>query len=277
MLYADTGKTFEELQIMLGERIGLLDHSGSTAAIPSDQALQDKLKRFVNNGYHTFVRSNPKWRFMRPQVELTLDPNGTGPYNIDGDAGLYLLPLGITGPPAQPFAYGTSEAWYEAIKVVPWDALLRMKVANPSFTGTPYMCAFAAHDPGEGDVGHGRRRWKVQFYPKPSTAYVVTAPFRLNLVDLLEPNDRHVAGSEHDMAILKAALWEWHVYDDEAGDAAAKAERDWTAELARSIALDAQHASQTVGKMHDPTQQKPRDYRDATYRGVTKVSGIDVQ
>jgi hypothetical protein len=70
--------TFGDLVIRVAEYLGIADYSGGAAAAPSDAHDLDLCKRYVNDGYRSFINSYQRWQFLTPLFTISLSPNYNG-------------------------------------------------------------------------------------------------------------------------------------------------------------------------------------------------------
>ena len=274
----DTSATFGDIVLNLAEEVGLVEYDATTneAKIPDDAESLRVLRARVNEGLKQFARMYPKWTRLEHRVQITLDPNGTGPLNIDKDAARYRLPGFITSKPKGNWTFVDSSSAYSKIIHCSWD-IVRAKIAlGDGHTGTPVLAAMAPYQPESGD---DRQGFEVLFWPAPTTSFTVEAEFRVQVQSMTDLGERHPFGAEHDLAILKCAVEAFRRRDDEDPDAYNRALVDRNSAVAESIALDQQLEVPTrLGQMVDPSllDGQVGDARRYLHPGTTQVNGVDV-
>lgn len=242
----DSSATFEDLILRLAARTGHADQTGTIAELPTDAEVLRLHKAAVNEGYDRFLRANPKWTFLDLSVTITLDSDGDGPTNIDGDAGRYIAPGYVSGAPTGPWVFADTRSRRTMLKSVHPSQIDAYRQAGSGQTGAPSLAACRSRRTGA-PVGQAPAGWEFMFWPLPDQDYVLSAPFRVKKHVMVELGEKHVAGSEHDSAIHAFAAWAW--YEDDAEDPAV-AERFRAAameRLAESMALDLQNFPDSVG------------------------------
>ncbi len=250
----ETSATFGELIVRLAARIGHADQTGAVAGVPTDANTLAEMKRCVNEGYDRFLRARQNWSFRRRTVILTFDTAGTGPQNYQQDAGRYVLPGYVAGPPLDDWVYLTANTTQRQIKRVHPNEIDVRRVSQGSTTGAPVISGMRTIE-STGPIGTSPTRWEATFYPIPDAAYMVQAPFRVVRHEMVELSERHCAGAEHDAAIIAYAAWVW--FEDDAEDretaeryrVAAQGDpaRGIRGALQESIELDETNHPDTVG------------------------------
>lgn len=210
-----TGWTLERLLIELADEVSLSEYgsgANNAAVVPTDPNVRDQLTRAVNRGYASFLRANPRWSFLERVVEITCSPDGSGGECVNGDPGRYLLPSFVLSQPKGDWTFADGIAGLSRVLVRDEISVRRMRDMSPGASGVP---AYSAVRPLEAlSVGlQGPARREVVFYPAPDRPYVLRAVFRVHSHELVDLHDRHIAGQEHDLAILEQAVWEFRRLD----------------------------------------------------------------
>lgn len=275
----ETGMTFGELGIELAVEVNLADYTTETdgsASLPLDPESRRIILQAVNEGLQDFARANPRWTKLQQRVQLTLDPAGTGPLNVDKDPGRYRLPKTISSRPKAGWKFIDSSSVYRHIPDCSMDLIRDYQNAQGDATGTPTAAAVQFLPSKEAGLS-GRRGMEAVFFPKPDTAHVVEAEFRINVARMTDVDERHPFGQEHDQAILKCAVEAFRRRDEEDPGFWERAAADKEKAIADSIALDRENMPRRLGTFHDPSVRSsglhPRQY---AYQGVTSYSGVDV-
>lgn len=206
----DTGWSFGDLIREVAEDAGLADQSGSVPAIPSDPATLDIIKRAVNKGYREFLRIDPQWSFLNRSLVIVTSSEGTGPDCIGGDNAVVRLPRWVQGVPATPFEYIDENSIYCRLVMVDYATLQGKRQRYPE-VGTPeFGCVRHIDAPGS-MIGPGSGRvMALYLYPTPDAAYTLESTARVLPYDMVELEERHVAGAEHDQTIKAFALKALH-------------------------------------------------------------------
>lgn len=199
--------TLERFLLELAERAYLADQTGTTAAVPTNDHDKDRLKRCFNLAYRSYCSSRP-WTFLFQTVTLTMDPTGASAQCVDGDPSRYALPGGVLGPPANNWQYEDASSPYTEIVSADRGTSARRRQLMSGSSGVPTHAGHELEPSGQGPPA-SPTRWVATFTPAPSVAYVVSARFRVPVVDLSANSDVTIAGPDHDTAIFRAALYEW--------------------------------------------------------------------
>lgn len=237
-----TGMTYRELIVEVAQRKGMADISGAVAAIPDDALHLDLIKRTVNRGYARFLRADPQWSFIERTVTVTTDENGTGPLNIAGDAGRYRLPQFVRGTPLSNWRYEDEQSVFREAITTDHRTVRILREQSPT-TGIPARAAVAALEnpdtPGRGTA------WELILYPTPGSAFTLEADFNVRTHQLVEMDDRHIAGPEHDEAIIDCAVALLDAADNDAAFIMPDS-------VAASMQIDALNRTKVVGPWTDP-------------------------
>jgi len=228
-----TGWTLRQLIIELADAVSLATlgtGSDNRATTPTDPNTLDQLTRAINRGYKSFLTANPRWTFLERPVQITLSADGTAAQCVEGDPARYLLPSFVNGNPKGDWSFIDDQADRVCIMTTHEHVVRRLRDGSPDTSGTPLYGCVRPLDPPKGGSLRAARH-ELVLYPDPDEAYVIEALFRIGAHELVELEDRHVAGAEHDMAILEQAVWQWRQLD-------APGTPQPTTELAKSIAMD---------------------------------------
>jgi len=267
-LLDQSGLTFGDHLLDLAEAVGvaeLVDDSGNAIAprIPTDAARLDMLKRAWNRGYEAFVagvdpmvrprRPYTGWNFLDRMVEIELNPDGTGPHNIDGDETRYRLPAGVCSRPKHAWVLTIDgrSTWrtIEDTTSHRVQAFLASSAASGS-AGYPFMAACRPIEAPEGNAEGAA--WEVIVAPKPTAVAWIRAQFRLVQRPLVQTDERHICGAQHDSTLRAFALAEWARRDASQADQFGRYAQDAASKLDASIAMDKDLSPRVVGPVHDP-------------------------
>lgn len=251
-----TGWTLEQLIIELADAVGsatLGSGDDNSAVVPTDPNTLDQLTRAVNRGYKSFLSANPRWTFLERVVQFTLSEDGTAGNCIDGDPGRYALPSFITGNPKGDWTFVDTIATRAFIMVADEYRVRRARDRAVETSGVPVIGCVRPLSPAPGGVQKAARHEFV-CYPNPDDDYVIQAEFRISAHEMTNLTDRHIAGAEHDLAILEQAVWQFKKLDN-------PAEPQPTAELAKSIALDSATRTRSPGEFVNTFQTQRSEER----------------
>jgi len=262
---APAGLTFGEMLTLLALRTRSADESGDAVALPADPVLRDKLTLALNRGYDRFLRADPDWTFLRFRWRLAFAPSGDGPHNIDRDPARYRLPAVATGTPVSDWSYLDETAGYESIRAYEYHRVLRLH-EDGVHVGTPEIVGYHPIVTRDGPQAMRPAGVMALFWPTPGHPYTIETTFRIQTHRMTEIDEYHVAGGQHDEAILSAAEWYWydHVVNDPRN--AARAKQDYADALAQSQALDVRERPRRMGMLEDTSVRKDRIRRERTNR-----------
>lgn len=264
----DNAWTFERHLLELAERAYLADQAGTKAAVPTNDSDKDRLKRTFNLAYRSYCARNPRWSFLMQTVELTLDPTGLRADCVDGDAGTYTLPGGVLGPPAGNWKYNDTRSPYLEIVSVDSGTIRRSRQVLGDSTGAP---KYAGHD------REPNGRWVLTLSPKPDAAYVIVGRFRVPAVDLSADSDVTIAGPDHDIAIHRAAVYEWAKADMRLRPNIEMYRADAEAAFADAVRLDGATKPRRFGVLKDTTSvEGSGNFRDQGAI-VTQYNGTPIE
>lgn len=267
-----TGKTLGELALDVARAFNfaeIVDDAGNTIAprLPSDPSRLDTLLDACRSGYETFIRSRPRWNFLRQLTSIVCDPTGTGFQCVDGDAGRYGLSAGTRSN--QPVwtllpANGTDSVTATLLSVSP-ERVSSAWALDPE-PGIPMFCALRPTHQNDGSI-----RWELMIAPRPSKPYILQSTYVIQPPPLINLDDRHVAGAVHDEAIKAACLAEFASRDLD-GDRASMYRSMRAEQFAASAAIDDTLTVPDLGEIPDaltPAGMTLRDFRMATWTPTT--------
>ena len=271
----ESSKTFQQLMLELADPFGLAEYGAAgdeVAQLPDDAETLRKLKTCVNNAYKLFLRSDPNWTFLiYPQV-ITTNSDGLGPDNIDGDAARYRLPPPIRTKPQTNLVFMDHVAWGEVQTWTP--RLVRNRQQSRTTTGRPQYAGYRKIPVAEG-IDEPKVSWEVLFWPTPDGVYSLEGEFRILPYDMVDLDEQHVAGADHDYAILAAAKYLWAKDDSERANELATYAADWAQALNDSKALDKRLRPTRERVLRDPSVE-PSRIRGVPRGLVTKYNGISI-
>lgn len=282
-----SGMTFGQHLVALAEAVGLAettDDAGNAIEprLPSDIATAKMLKDKWNAGYKEFLsgmRPIPapgvlpytRWSFLRRTLSVTMYPSGDGPDNIEGANWRYRLPDPIRGVPQHAWTLDIDGHTYPR-RVQNVSAMLVLGRLSWQSNGYPDIACCRPIPNPDGSAAGGA--WELIVAPKPTATAVLTADFELQPRDLVQTDDKHICGAQHDQTILAFAVLAWRRRDRDAN--AIQLDRaDAQAKLEASIELDKSMRARSVGMVHDPGIDRVRMTRDLGRRlGGTNTTYI---
>jgi hypothetical protein len=241
----DYSLNFRDLQVRVAEAIGQADHSGDTAAPPTDALALDRIKRAINDAVADIARK-ASWLWLRQTVTITLDPDGASVTNIDSDATRYMLPVHVVSAP-----YGRV-TWRNAANTTggqvfsaSTDRLLHLTALHPSATGAPQVCSVQAAAGVNRPVG-SRAVMEMRVWPKPSEAFTMTCSFSVTPVPLVHDGDRGIWPAYMDLPIIRKAAANTMGYTD---PEYAPAQQAADLAIAEARAHEGENRNRTLGRM----------------------------
>lgn len=236
------GGTLQSVVLKLAERLGIEDLTTDTsgkARVPTDAHDLDRCVRAVNEAQDRLVLEYPRWRALRPVVTITMDEDGTGPLNIEGDESRYALPSGVRGGPMESWVWRSTSGSYGGLAADTHPSRVRSLLANSSLTGVPQMIAVDRVTQAAVTAGRGPT-WQAQVYPRPDQAYVLTAKFKIDAVPIAEMDEVHIWGASFDslLAEVAYAIVEKIALPDDL--------------IKKAIRHDQDNGSTNLGTMNDP-------------------------
>lgn len=271
----ESSKTFQQLMLELADPFGLAEYGSDgteQAQLPDDAETLRKLKTCVNNAYKLFLRADPAWTFLVYPYVITTNSDGKGPDNVDGDPARYRLPPPIRTKPQTNLVFMDHTAWGE---VQTWSPrLVRNRQQSRITQGRPQYAGYRSIPASDG-IDSAKVAWEVMFWPTPDGVYELEGEFRVLPYDMVDLDERHVAGAEHDLAVLAAAKWLWAKDDSEQAPMLATYAADWAQALADSRALDKLKRPTRERVLRDPSVE-PSRVRGVPRGLVTRYNGISI-
>lgn len=248
---AGNASNFGAICLDFALRVGLVDYASGVPALPDDTNGLALIRSFVNRGYAHFLRDDPNWSFLVQTISVTFDPDGTGPYNVDGDAARYRLPGWVSSRGLNDYVYSPTAGVVSAIKP---RAITEIKRLQQGSSSAGYPRLFAEEFVPSVDATPSRPVMPtVVFYPTPTVVRTVSNQYRVSKFVMDADEDLPVCGPEHQDAVLDAAVWLWARHDKEETDPAAVqlALAAYERSLAQSKAIDNKRRGTPLGQMVD--------------------------
>lgn len=132
------------------------------------------------------------------------------PQCVNGDNSRYYMPDGFYGQMVSFFTY-PNEGSRIRLEEVDEATIRSMYAGTGNSSGDPCFAAIRPL-PLPSDLGQFNRRWELLIYPRPSQVYTITGRCRVWMDKMINNDDRHAAGFQHDEAVLAAALAKAELY-----------------------------------------------------------------
>lgn len=190
---------------------------------------------------------------------------------VAGDASRYYLPDGFYGSILTPWTYPPNFARI-GIETINEGRIRELVAGSGNTVGQPRLVAVR---PLAADVTTNGKRWEAIFWPAPNMQATVTCRARLYPNALVNLTDRHIAGFEHDDAIMACAVAEAErERDDRIGPRDANAQ----AAIGRSRDLDKQASPKRLGDYGDRSDDMigRQGKRPLNYYSVDTYNGLPV-
>jgi hypothetical protein len=277
MLTPDRSKTFGELLLDLAVDVGQAtyeDAADNRAALPSDPATLDRLKRAYNNGAAEFARAR-RWTFLQPTISITLSPDGTGPDCIAGSTFRYRLPVNVQSAPIGRVGWSMSGTDGGIVIDTTIDRVNRHHDMQGTTQGSPQLCAVWQARDGSEKFGE-RTHLELAVWPVPDQAYVIAGKFRVSVAPMVELGERPVWPELHDRTVHQFAVCAWIGFAGNSGTVdKAAADQKRREALTESIDLDADMHGKNLGRMSDgrTVAVAGTRYGVTNFDGSTIISG----
>lgn len=202
--------TYADYLIAAAEEFGYGQTDSSGLPVPpTDTAELARCRKAVLRGLRRFALSNPSgWFFMRRAYSLLLDPDGTGPLNVDSDPAIYNMPWWFNGASIGDWnSTGSTNQGYRVRCVDPVTLASQKAASFGTTTGMPVLCCFRKAEqtvPTREMVA----RYTVEFWPSPSNAETLTIDCEAWLDGMANTTDRFVAGQPYDRAAERCVICE---------------------------------------------------------------------
>ena len=217
----------------------LIQQNATTGRVEAD-ASEPTLTKLLDafwDGCKEFEDSH-NWAWKDVGVELVLNPDGTGPYNIDSDPSRYLMPPQFEAVPSGEvfWKFGTSYGGVMAVRHA--SEVARARFMAPQETGEPEMIGGEFNRrvaPGLGQSGG----IEIQIFPAPNQAYTAYFRSRLACVRLSDDNQTGHWPACHDLTVVAYGVRNLFLHDQEAGsDMRARADVEVARRQAISVERD---------------------------------------
>lgn len=249
-MYSDSGLSFGELILRTAEAAGV--HSapttaGGISAIPDNADILDRIKRCVNDGLSRMYRDYPRWTALRPILSIQFNPSTPGPTSLSGDVSRQALPTAVSITPIGRWVASTDDGWSGPVSVVSIETMLASK-RSISDSGMPRIAAVVANGY---DASTSAPTYELRVYPAPSQTVTISGRATVIPPRLVENDQRHPLGSEHDQTVVDAACAAWYANHPDS-----KTRSEWTARylqsLQASVVFDRQKQPGALGRTTMP-------------------------
>lgn len=272
--------TLRDMIIRVAQAVGVASYGSgndNTAGVPSDPNTLALVIQAINDGRAAFYAESSKlspsvepgvWQFMRPVYELTLSPDGTGPFNIGGDSARYRMPQHLAGPSTNTVVCRGAGGGSRPL-VTSMDRVRASHAASPSSRGIPSMIAFGHLAPAPGDVG---TPLELRVFPSPSEAFVLEVPMRLAWVELRDLQE--VEPSPYPHAVIAFAVYQLVQHANvPSGPDVASADKTRAEWLSRARSMETTLSPRTTGILQAPDQDLQPS---RPYVGMTSAYGYPI-
>jgi hypothetical protein len=274
----DSSMTYEDIILRVSEALGLCAYAeeadDNRAVIPTDPHDLDLVKRAIRDGLGLMQRASPKWRCLQPVLEVTLAPLGDGAASIDGDPARIRLPWWVTGEPSRWTWEQEDSGGYGGDLVVTSEHRILAAHASSSTSGRPQLIALTPRRNGR-TVGDPILGYEAHIYPDPDQAYILRARCRVHPSPLVELNDRHVFGAQHDQTIIAASVYSAMRWDRTRAEDTELWRKRWLEAKAESIALDLENVPGSLGCLEEPISEGRIPAAEG-YLGVQTHNGVAI-
>ncbi len=250
----DYGLNFRDMQIRVAEEAGLAAQptTGTGIAAPPDTADElDRVKRAINDAIQEVIRQYPKWQCLRRHVSITASATADGAQHIDSDAGRIRVPIPVRLIPQGQWlvrATGADQTLCSRLALRSFQEVVALQATDPAAGQIPQIMGFGPLEVA--DVRGVRLGSEIRLWPRPGVDVVVTGMCRVALMPLVEDSDLSPMGADHDMLIVRQAVYQLHRRNP---DLTIRAwhQQDAKQALAESMAIDGELVLPTLGKWVD--------------------------
>lgn len=266
-MLATPAMTYADLKQRVAERAVLIKHDATLGITPlTSQPAAGKIDRAIVDGCREFVRAH-NWAWLRARCEVTMDPAGTGPININSDPTRYLLPLYVESLPDAGIMWkGPDDRPGGSVRSTHMDDVAELAYIDPSSTGSPCKVA-AEYSPFLGGGLQSSGGIEMRVWPKPDRAYTIGFRARLGFVPFISDHQVGQWPPVHDLTVVAYSVLELFKADRDAGDKAQamniqKAEMIASDSLAKSITRDNEdYRPQQIDARHSGSWSEGRAMR----------------
>lgn len=255
---AEQGFTYLDYLTRTAQRVGIASYAAApnnVAAIPTDANRLGMLEQAIRDGVAYFARgmitdraTSTRWTWLEQTQTLTLDPAGTGPLNIDGDAGVYLLNPEVQSAPKGEvqWKHPTSGGGNGSVYSTDIDAVNARRDRCPEETGCPRVCAIR---PESRYSTAQSTRYALVLHPYPDQAYTLRWRARVQPQPFTNQAERGIWPAMHDLAVVECCVAAFcHLSNKLPGDPVrSAAEQSRREHMAISIALDRDSRPRRLG------------------------------
>ena len=211
--------TYADIRLEVAKRSQKLvqdTDSGRMIADPTEPAYS-RITDAIRAGCREFWRAH-NWSFLTSFVEVQLNPDGTGPLNIDGDASRYLLPDVVQSYPKGWALYrGPDDEPGGHVKTRHMDEVAQRLFMEPTATGTPESCA-TEWNASLRPKASQRGGIELRVFPKPDQAYRLGFRAKVGVLHFTDPEQRGQWPTVHDQTVVDFAVAELFKSDRAASD-----------------------------------------------------------
>lgn len=190
------GLTFNDMQNRVAVALSVTIGSDGLPADANERTLiQNAINDTIIEVYGTH-----EFNWSRREHSFAI---GTGsPQMVNEDPSRYLLPNGAEGFPVGRVSFSTPGGGSSGNVYMTTVSAVRERLLDSSSTGAPIGCAF--HQPMLATLGN-RGSWEMLVYPRPATAYTITAMFETPPAKFVLGSEMGPWSVECDLAIVEGA------------------------------------------------------------------------
>lgn len=255
----EPGFTYFEYLQRVAQRVGIASYSAAPnnqAGIPTDANRLGLLEQAIRDGVSYFARgvitergTPTRWTWLEQHQTLTLDPTGTGPRNVDLDAGVYLLNAEVQSAPKGEVQWRHPTAGSGSGYLYPTDidAVQSRRDRGPEETGVPVVCAVR---PEQRYSSSQATRFSMVVHPYPDQAYILRWRARVWPIPFTNHAERGIWPAMHDLTVVECAVCAFHQSTKQPGDPVRTASEAARLQyMTTSISLDRDSRPHRLGQL----------------------------
>lgn len=249
-MLTDASMSRADLKLAIAQRAQRIiqDSDGKEVADPTNPT-DDRLNTALRNGVRDFWHAHD-WSFNTQFVQLTLQSDGTGPINIEGDPCRYLMPENILSVPRSSVLFKGPEATTGGGRaaVRHFDEVMNRTFLDPNSVGVPQMVGVEWNQTNRPGM-RGRGQFSLAVWPKPDRNYTIGFRARVTFVPLVEDTQYGNWPAVHDRTVVAFAVRDLFQSDRNPDSPwVSAADKDAGEMLAMSIRVDDEdYRPQTLG------------------------------
>lgn len=216
---ATSAITYAELKKRVASRAMLIQQNATTGKVESlaSEPAATRIEEAIADGVREFFRAH-SWSWLIQSTTLTLNPDGTGPLNLDSDPARYLLPDFVESLPKGKVLFRSPDAsWGGQVKMRHIDDVANRLYRDPSASGQP-VCAAAEYNSSLAPGISTNGRFEFIVCPKPDLAYPLRLRVKLGPVPFVADHQVGQWPSVHDLTVVAFCVRELFEHDRDPED-----------------------------------------------------------